>query len=106
VVRRVELEPAGLPEEARTAWFYGEDPISLVACFHRDGRIGELFRRVGRAAFKGLGEVTVWELCAQRGGPGLLVRLLGRSWLEGDRGGPPAAATSGAPRPASGRRPP
>jgi hypothetical protein len=85
VVRRIELEPAEVPEEARANWFYGAERQSLVVCFHPDGRVGELFRRVGRAAFKGLGGVTVWELCAEQGGPALLVHLLGRSWFQGPR---------------------
>jgi len=85
VVRRVELDPSALPGEASALWYYGAEPQSLIACFHPDGRLGELFRRVGRAAFKGLGDVTVWELCAGQGGPELLVRLLGRSWLDGKR---------------------
>jgi len=83
ITRRIELAPDQVPEEAREAWFYGAGPQYLVACFHPDGRLGELFRRVGRASFKGLGDVTVWELCAEQGGPALLVRLLGRSWFEG-----------------------
>jgi hypothetical protein len=95
VIRRIELDPAQVPEEARADWFYGTERQSLVICFHFDGRTGELFRRVGRAAFKGLGGVTVWELCAERGGPGVLVRLLGSSWFDG--------ATSSPARPASGR---
>ena len=94
LVRRLELDPSAVPEEARALWFYGAEPQSLIACFHPDGRPGELFRRVGRAAFKGLGEVTVWELCAEQGGPALLVRRLARSWFDG--------VTSPA-RPASGR---
>jgi hypothetical protein len=85
VVRRVEMDPATLPEAARADWFYGEGIQPLVICFHPDGRVGELFRRVGRAAFKGLGGVTVWELCAEEGGPALLVRLLGRRWFDGVR---------------------
>jgi hypothetical protein len=83
VIRRIELDPAQVPEEARAHWFYGAERQSLVICFHPDGRAGELFRRVGRASFKGLGGVTVWELCAEQGGPALLVRLLGRSWMDG-----------------------
>jgi len=82
VIRRVELDPADVPEEARADWFYGSERQSLVICSHPDGRVGELFRRVGRAAFKGLGGVTVWELCAEQGGPAQLVRLLGRSWFQ------------------------
>ncbi len=85
VVRRFELDPAAVPEEALDLWFYGVEPQPLLACFHPDGRVGELFRRVGRASFKGLGGVTVWELCAEQGGPAMLVRLLGRSWFSGSR---------------------
>jgi hypothetical protein len=81
VIRRIELDPATVPEAASANWFYGAERQSLVVCFHPDGRVGELFRRVGRAAFKGLGGVTVWELCAEQGGPALLVHLLGRSWF-------------------------
>jgi hypothetical protein len=85
VVRQIELRPGEVPEAAMADWFYGLGPQYLVACFHPDGRLGELFRRVGRAAFKGLGGVTVWELCAEQGGPALLVRLLGRRWFETGR---------------------
>ncbi len=85
VIRRVEFKPEELPAETRDDWYFGAGPQYLVACFHPDGRLGELFRRVGRAAFKGLGGVTVWELCAEQGGPALLVRLLGRRWFEAGR---------------------
>jgi hypothetical protein len=79
-VRRLELDPAELPEALRGSWFYGLERQSLVVCLHPDGRVGELFRRVGRAAFKGLGGVTVWELCAEEGGPAQLIHQLGRGW--------------------------
>jgi hypothetical protein len=64
----------------RARWFYGTQPQALVATFHRDGRPAELFRRVGRASFKGLGDVPVWEICAGPG-PALLVQALGPAWL-------------------------
>ncbi|HET8540707.1 MAG TPA: hypothetical protein VFL83_12630 [Anaeromyxobacter sp.] len=80
-VRRVELSPADIPEPLRARWWYGDEPLSLVACFGRDGRLAELFRRVGAAAFKGLGDVVVWELCGDGGGPGALAQALGPSWL-------------------------
>lgn len=82
-VRRVEVAPDEIPQELRARWFFGDEPLSLIACFHEDGRVSELFRRVGAAAFKGLGGVVVWELCADSGGPGALARALGRSWLTG-----------------------
>ncbi len=82
-VRRIELPPAGIPEALRARWFYGDEPLSLVACFGRDGRVAELFRRVGAAGFKGLGEVVVWELCADGAGPGALSDALGPAWLRG-----------------------
>ena len=85
MVRQIELRPGDVPEAALADWFYGLGPQYLVACFHADGRLGELFRRVGRASFTGLGGVTVWELCAEQGGPALLVRLLGRRWFETGR---------------------
>ena len=34
-------------------FFYGEEPLALVACFHPDGRLAELFRRVGRRRLQG-----------------------------------------------------
>ncbi len=83
VIRRVEVERAQIPDPLRACWFYGLDPLSLVVCFRRDGRIGELFRRVGVAVFKGLGGVVVWELCENTGGPGALGDALGASWRNG-----------------------
>jgi hypothetical protein len=35
------------------------------------------------AAFKGLGEVVVWELCADGGGAGALAAALGAAWFRG-----------------------
>jgi hypothetical protein len=74
--RRLELAPAELPEALRARWFFGEDPLPLIALLER-GRVVELFRRVGRASFKGLGGVVIWELCAEDGGPAALAAALG-----------------------------
>ncbi|HEX9049971.1 MAG TPA: hypothetical protein VF841_05500 [Anaeromyxobacter sp.] len=82
-VRRIELAPGEIPEALRARWWYGDEPLSLVACFGKDGRVAELFRRVGAASFKGLGEVVVWELCADGAGPGALAQELGAAWLRG-----------------------
>jgi len=84
-VRRVDVAPGDVPEALRARWYYGDDPLAFVACFHRDGRVAELFRRVGVAAFKGLGDVVVWELCADGGGAGALAAALAPAWL-GARG--------------------
>jgi hypothetical protein len=81
VVRRVSLAPADVPEELRARFFYGDAPLTLVACFGPDGRLAELFRRVGAAEFKGLGRVVVWELCAEGGGPGALAAALAPGWF-------------------------
>jgi len=81
VVRRIDLPTGEIPEPLRARWFFGEDPLTLVVCFHSDGRIADLFRRVGRAAFKGLGGVVVWELCEEAGGPGALAQALGPLWF-------------------------
>jgi hypothetical protein len=81
-VRRVTLEPERIPDELRARWWFGDRPQELVACFE-DGAVSELFRRVGRASFKGLGGVVVWELCADDGGPGALAAALGVQWLRG-----------------------
>jgi len=43
--------------------------------------------RYGPAAFKGLGGVVVWELCAQDSGPGALAAALGAGWFKAARGG-------------------
>jgi hypothetical protein len=86
-VRRLELPPDGIPEKLRARWFFGEEPQSLVACFHANGKLAELFRRVGRASFKGLGGVVVWELCAEDAGAGALAGALGAEWLKAARGG-------------------
>jgi hypothetical protein len=84
-VRRLTLEPGAVPEALRARWFFGDEPEELVICFHPggQGRVAELFRRVGRAAFKGLGGVVVWELCAADGGPGALASQLGPGWGRG-----------------------
>jgi hypothetical protein len=81
-VRRLTLDPGAVPEALRARWFFGDEPEELVICFHPGGRgrVAELFRRVGRAAFKGLGGVVVWELCAEDGGPGALANQLGQGW--------------------------
>ncbi|MGB8931987.1 MAG: hypothetical protein WCC48_12135, partial [Anaeromyxobacteraceae bacterium] len=86
VVRRVDLMPDSLPEELRSRWFYGTDPLNLVACFSASGRLVELYRRVGRAAFKGLGDVVVWELCDEAGGAAALAQHYGPRWLKEARG--------------------
>ena len=83
LVRRVELLPEDVPEPLRAFFWFGREAQSLVVCFHPDGRVAELFRRVGQAAFKGLGGVTVWELCAPAGGPVALAAALGQRWLKG-----------------------
>jgi len=83
VVRRVELDPEEVPAPLRAFFWFGAEPQSLVACFGADGKVRQLFRRVGRAAFKGLGGVTVWELCADGGGPAALCAALGPRWLAG-----------------------
>jgi hypothetical protein len=75
-VRRVKLEIAHIPESLRDRWFFGREPLDLVACFQPDGRPAELFRRTGVASFKGLGEVVVWELARDGDGPAELVKAL------------------------------
>jgi hypothetical protein len=55
-------------------WFFPPGTLKLVAVLERDGSVGSLFRYVGRAAFKGLGEVKVWELCAETGAAAALWR--------------------------------
>jgi hypothetical protein len=87
-VRRVELMPADVPAELASRWWFGAGQETLVACFHPDGRPAELFRHVGKAAFKGLPDVTVWELCADAGGPATLFRALGVSWFRRGAAGP------------------
>jgi hypothetical protein len=79
--RRVSLAPEAIPEPLRARFFYGDEPLSLVACFHPGGRLAELFRRVGAAEFKGLGRVVVWELCEERGAPAALAEALAPGWL-------------------------
>jgi len=82
VVRRIDLPLDRIPEGLRARWFFGEEPLALVACLHPDGRVGELFRRVGTAGFKGLGVVVVWELCDDRGGAGALALALASRQVE------------------------
>ena len=88
VIRRVVFDPAEVPEPLRAFFWFGRERQALVACFHPDGRLAELFRRVGQAAFKGLGGVTVWELCAPAGGPVALAAALGPRWFKGGEAPP------------------
>jgi hypothetical protein len=86
-LRRIVLEVEDIPGELRSRWFYGSAPLELVVTFHAGGRPAEMFRRAGRAAFKGMGEVTVWELAADSDGPAALLRHFGKSWFGGEGGG-------------------
>jgi hypothetical protein len=86
VVRRLDLGPDAIPEELRRRWFFGGETLNLVACFRPDGRLAELYRRVGHAAFKGLGQVAVWELCDEAGGAGALAQHFGPRWFKEARG--------------------
>jgi hypothetical protein len=83
VVRRVELDPAEVPEDVASQWWFGPGPESLVVTFHTDGRPAEMFRHVGRAWFKGLGEVPIWELAADTGGPAAIFQAMRAAWLAG-----------------------
>jgi len=80
-LRRILVSPQDVPEDLRRRFFYGVEPLELVATFRLDGRPAELFRRAGLANFRGLGAVAVWELVADRGGPAELFRQLGPRWL-------------------------
>jgi hypothetical protein len=82
-LRRAVLQPDEIPASLRARWFYGTSPLELVAAFHPDGRPGELFRRAGLARFKGLGDVAVWELCADAGAAAELARHIAKAWFEG-----------------------
>jgi hypothetical protein len=82
-VRRVELDPADVPEEVAAQWWFGNGPESLVVTFHTDGRPAEMFRHVGRAWFKGLGEVPIWEIAADTGGPAAIFQAMRAAWLGG-----------------------
>jgi len=82
-VRRVELDPADVPEEVAAQWWFGTGPESLVVTFHTDGRPAEMFRHVGRAWFKGLGEVPIWEIAADTGGPAAIFHAMRAAWLGG-----------------------
>ncbi|HEY6099853.1 MAG TPA: hypothetical protein VIW03_10510, partial [Anaeromyxobacter sp.] len=82
-IRRVDLPLDRIPETMRARWYFGDEPLALVACFHPDGRVGELFRRVGTAEFKGLGAVVVWELCDEGGGAGALALALAAGQVGG-----------------------
>jgi hypothetical protein len=82
-VRRVELDPANVPEEVAAQWWFGTGPESLVVTFHTDGRPAEMFRHVGRAWFKGLGEVAIWEIAAGTGGPAAIFQAMRAEWLGG-----------------------
>jgi hypothetical protein len=83
VVRRVELDPADVPEDVASQWWFGPGPESLVVTFHTDGRPAEMFRHVGRAWFKGLGEVPIWELAADTGGPAAIFQAMRAAWMAG-----------------------
>jgi len=82
-LRRVVLEPSDIPPALAARFWYGAGPVELVATFDAAGAPGELFRRAGEAAFKGLGTVVVWELAASEGGAAELFRHFAPSWLGG-----------------------
>jgi len=84
-VRRVELDPADIPEGVASRWWFGTGPESLVVTFLEDGRPAEMFRHVGRAWFKGLGEVPIWEIAADTGGPAAVFLAMRAAWLGGRR---------------------
>ncbi len=92
-VRRVEIDPAELPEELSRQWWFGAGPASLVVTFHTDGRPAEMFRHVGRAWFKGLGDVPIWEIAADTGGPAALFQAMRAAWLDGRPSAIPSAGS-------------
>jgi len=96
-LRRVVLSPQEVPEELRRRYFFGAEPLELVATFRLDGRPAELFRRAGLAAFRGLGTVAVWELASDTGGPAELFEKLGPSWLAGPGPNGPGPGRGAAP---------
>ena len=94
-IRRVELDTAEVPEEVSRRYWFGAGIQSLIVTFHLDGRPAELFRQAGRASFKGLGEVGVWEIAADVGAPAALFRALRERWLGGAaRAGDPGSPSS------------
>ena len=80
-LRRIDVEQEEIPEVLRARWFYGASPLELVIAFLPDGRPAELFRRAGLASFKGLGDVPVWELAADTGGPAELLWYFAARWF-------------------------
>ena len=56
-----------------------------MVTFHTDGRPAEMFRHVGRAWFKGLGDVPIWEIASDTGGPAALFQAMRATWLDGPR---------------------
>jgi hypothetical protein len=82
-LRRFTLEVSEIPDALRARWWFGGAPLELVVTFHPDGRPAELFRLAGVAAFKGLGDVTVWELAGDAGGPAALLQHFGAKWFGG-----------------------
>lgn len=87
-VRRVELHPGDVPPALADRYWYGSGTERLVVAFHRDGRAAEMFRWVGRARFKGLGDVPVWELASGQGGPEALFQAMRERWLGAPGGAP------------------
>jgi hypothetical protein len=83
VIRETVLDPSDVPERLRSQWWFGGGPQELLATFEPDGTPVELFRRAGRAALKGLGDLVVWEMCPDAGAPRELLRTLGKSWFRG-----------------------
>jgi hypothetical protein len=103
-LRRIVLEVEDVPGDLRSRWFYGSGQLELVVTFHAGGRPAEMFRRVGRAAFKGMEEVMVWELAADSGGPAELLGHFGKRWFGGEGGGHRAGRSRPGPTGGGGER--
>jgi hypothetical protein len=82
-VRRVAMKRDQVPLDIRDKWFFMPGAIQLVVTFTHDGKPLDLFRFAGKAAFKGLADVPVWELCAATDAPAALLKELGAGWFKG-----------------------
>lgn len=78
-----EVKPEELHPEIRERFFFPPEPLRLTLSYNRAGKLSEVFRYAGRAAFKDMersGGIGVYELVDEAGVGAMLAEHHGASW--------------------------